>query len=479
MSTAVWNASADVVVVGYGAGGAAAAIAAADAGARVLVLEATAAGGGNCVHSGGFLFDVAPGEAGVDYLDALCFGRTPREILRVYADGLHGLREWLASLGATTFDFPDPPGKLPAEFPAWPYFPGGRQTRRWMVEGADGRPGPALWQVLDAACATRGVEVRHGFRARELVLGEDGSVVGVRGEAGDGPLAVRARGGVLLTCGGFEGDPELADAHLPLPTVALCHQANRGDGLHMGRQAGASEWHLYGCFGWFSYVAEGFEAPFGLDVFAPGFLLVDADGRRFADETGHEAHDRLRSLLTYLPHRENRPKLPSWLIFDEPTRLAGALNGMLGTPNDYAWSQDNSAEIERGWILRADTAAGLAAQMGVEEAVLGATLDAYVQAAEQRFDPLFGRDPATLTELEPPLHAIRCMPAVAGTVGGPRHDERGRVVRPDRTAIPGLYAAGAVSLVFGHLIDFGGGLTDAMVFGGIAARDASARSQAA
>jgi succinate dehydrogenase/fumarate reductase flavoprotein subunit len=246
----------------------------------------------------------------------------------------------------------------------------------------------------------------------------------------------------------------------------------------MGRQAGASEWHLYGCFGWFSYVAEGFDAPFGLDVFATGFVLVDADGRRFADETGHEAHDRLRSLLTHLPHRPNRPVLPSWLIFDEATRLAGPLNGMLGTPNAYTWSQDNSAEIERGWIVRAETAAQLAAGMGVDADVLTATLDDYERTTAAGEDPIFGRDPETLTPLRGPLHAIRCMPAIAGTVGGPRHDERGRVLRPDRTPVPGLYAAGAVSLVFGHLIDFGGGLTDGMVFGRLAGQAAATRARA-
>jgi glycine/D-amino acid oxidase-like deaminating enzyme len=130
MSGPAWDVTADVVVAGFGVAGAAAAITAADAGRRPLVLEATAAGGGNSVHSGGFLFDVAAGATGVDYLDALCFGRTPRDVLATYADGLHGLRGWLEGLGAETFDFPDPPGLLPAQFPAWSAFPGGRDTRR-------------------------------------------------------------------------------------------------------------------------------------------------------------------------------------------------------------------------------------------------------------------------------------------------------------------------------------------------------------
>jgi succinate dehydrogenase/fumarate reductase flavoprotein subunit len=48
------------------------------------------------------------------------------------------------------------------------------------------------------------------------------------------------------------------------------------------------------------------------------------------------------------------------------------------------------------------------------------------------------------------------------------------VLRPDGQPIPGLYAAGAVSLVWGHLIEHGGGLTDAMVFGRYAGAEAAA-----
>ncbi|HEY1590264.1 MAG TPA: FAD-binding protein, partial [Solirubrobacteraceae bacterium] len=70
----------DVLVLGFGAAGASAAIAAHDAGARVLVAEKMGYGGGNCLNSGGFLFDV-DGDRAVDHLDALCFGKTPRAVL--------------------------------------------------------------------------------------------------------------------------------------------------------------------------------------------------------------------------------------------------------------------------------------------------------------------------------------------------------------------------------------------------------------
>ena len=86
----------DVLVVGFGAAGAAAAIAAHDAGASVAVVEKTTAGGGNCVHSGGFLFEV-DGPHAVEHLDALCFGKTDREVLEAYARGLPDIPDFLES----------------------------------------------------------------------------------------------------------------------------------------------------------------------------------------------------------------------------------------------------------------------------------------------------------------------------------------------------------------------------------------------
>ena len=68
-------------------------------------------------------------------------------------------------------------------------------------------------------------------------------------------------------------------------------------------------------------------------------------------------------------------------MFDEAARRAGPLNGLLGTPNDYAWSPDNSAEIDRGWILAADGPADLAAKMGVDAGIQAGTLEQYNASA--------------------------------------------------------------------------------------------------
>ena len=169
--------------------------------------------------------------------------------------------------------------------------------------------------------------------------------------------------------------------------------------------------------------------------------------------------------------------MPGWIIFVEAARRAGPLHGMVGSPNEYAWSADNSAEVRAGWIKRGGDSAELAAVTGLDPAVLQATLGAYAAAVSRAADHEFGRAPATLVPLLPPLYAIQMMPGVATASGGPRRDASARVVRSDRAPIPGLFAAGAAGSIWGHLTEHGGGLTDAIVFGRLAGAEASRAAQ--
>jgi succinate dehydrogenase/fumarate reductase flavoprotein subunit len=424
----------DVLVVGFGIAGAAAAIAAHDAGARVAIVEKTGAGGGNCVHSGGFVFDV-DGPRAVDHLDALCFGMTDRSILEAFADGLHDVPAWIEALGgvAKPVDLAAFAGMLPS----WPHFPGAGHVQYRRCGS-----GPELWRAVAAAVKARGIPVTYGTGAADL-LTDDGRVTGATLTNG---ATIRARNGVVLACGGFEYDAELRDAHLPLPLVPLGHPGNTGDGIRMAQRAGASLWHMSACLGWFAFHHPDFAAAFPLDVHAPSFLYVDADGRRFADETGWEVHDKLRSLTAYLPRRANHPHLPGFLVFDEPARRAGPLNGIVGPPNAYTWSADNQTEIAQGWIHTADTPEELAHKIGVDPTTLTDTLARF---GNENHDD-FGRAPHTLVPLAPgPLYAIEIRPGVATASGGPRRDARARVLTPAREPIEGLYAAGGCGSIWG------------------------------
>ena len=317
---------------------------------------------------------------------------------------------------------------------------------------------------------SRDIEVRVDAPVDRLVV-EDGNVVGVL--LADG-LQVRAAS-VVLACGGFECNRDLVESYLPLgPADAIGNRYNFGTGLTAAAQVDAALWHMYGFFGWFSVRVPEFESPFAMDFFGPGYIYVGADGRRFADETGYEVHDRLRALTNYMPRNPNRPGLPTWVVFDESVRLAGPLNGLLGTPNDYVWSVDNSAEVERGWIKSGASTRDLAAATGLDESTLTATLERYNAFATEGRDKDFDRETETLVPLDlSKLYAVQTWPGLAGTSGGPRHDTRAQVLRRDGSVVPGLYAAGGVSMVWGYLIEHGGGLSNSMVFGRIAGREAA------
>jgi succinate dehydrogenase/fumarate reductase flavoprotein subunit len=479
----------DVLVVGFGAAGASAAIAAHDGGASVAVVEKTSSGGGNCVHSGGFLFDV-DGPRAVDHLDALCFGKTDRGVLEAYARGLADIPEFLESLGGTAA--PVDMGAFGGMLPSWPHFPGAGHVRyRQFAPAPDDRfapapddrrgpdpgerPGPALWRVLDDGVRERGIPVALDTPVVDLLTGA-GGVEGAIVERDGERTTIAAHGGVILASGGFEADPELCDTYLPLPLVSVGHQGNTGDTIRLAQDAGASLWHMSAFFGWLSFVHPDYPAAFTLDVHAPSYICVDGDGRRFADETGWEVHDRVRAMTAYLPRRPNRPRIPGWIVFDDAARRAGPLHGIVGSPNDYEWSPDNSAEIEAGWIKSGADTAELATATGLDPAILQNTLAGYAAAVSRRADHEFGRVPTTLVPLLPPLYAIQMTPGVATASGGPRRDPETRVVRPGGGPIPGLFAAGASGSIWGHLTEHGGGLTDAIVFGRIAGERAASRA---
>ncbi len=466
----------DVLVVGFGAAGASAAISAHDAGASVAVIEKTSAGGGNCIYSGGFVFEV-DGPRAVDHLDALCFGKTDRSVLEAYARGLPGVPGFLESLGAGAR--PVDADAFGGMLPSWPHFPGAGHIRyRQFAPAAGERPGPGLWRALETAVLERNVPVAYECRAVDLFRDGD-RVAGVVVEHDGERRRIGARAGVILASGGFEADPELRDTYLPLPLTSVGHQGNTGDTLDLARAAGASLWHMSAFFGWLAFVHPDYPAAFTLDVHAPTFICLDGDGRRFADETGWEVHDAVRALTTYLPRRPNRPRMPGWIIFDDAARRAGPLHGIVPSPNGYHWSPDNSAEVAAGWIVCGEDTAELAAATGLDLAVLQGTLEGYAEAVSRRRDDEFGRAPATLVPLLPPLYAIRMTPGVATASGGPRRDAHARVVRAGGAPIPGLFAAGAAGSIWGHLTEHGGGLTDAIVFGRIAGTRCASKSVAA
>jgi succinate dehydrogenase/fumarate reductase flavoprotein subunit len=114
---------------------------------------------------------------------------------------------------------------------------------------------------------------------------------------------------------------------------------------------------------------------------------------------------------------------------------------------------------------------------------LAPTLERFNASAASGEDPEFGRGSLPYDRwvggLAPvdsaPFYAVPVHPGCMGTKGGPRTDDRGRVLRGDGSVVPGLLAAGnAAASPFGTATAAGGStIGPALVFGTRAGEEAA------
>jgi succinate dehydrogenase/fumarate reductase flavoprotein subunit len=192
-----WDYTADVVVVGYGAAGGNAAIAAHDAGAKVLVLEKMPLAGGNSGVCAGFMFIPATVDAAIDYYRKLSFGTVDEDMLQGFAEAMVGVPDLLRSLGAY-WEI----GKLPPTFPTLRY--SDLPVFRVSPTGKGG------FQFLSGLLEKRGIRIMLKTSAKSLIqIPETGDVVGVKAENEGKEIYIKAEKGVVLSCGGYENNPEM------------------------------------------------------------------------------------------------------------------------------------------------------------------------------------------------------------------------------------------------------------------------------
>jgi succinate dehydrogenase/fumarate reductase flavoprotein subunit len=135
---------------------------------------------------------------------------------RVFVDNVPETFRWLMSMGVEFF------GPLP-EAPH-------RKPRMHNVLPNSG----AYIYHLERAARRLGADIVLSARVRQLLV-EQGSVVGVSCDTAEGPVEYRARGGVVLTCGDFGGDPVMRTQYLAegFEDVQPVNPANAGDGHKM------------------------------------------------------------------------------------------------------------------------------------------------------------------------------------------------------------------------------------------------------
>ncbi len=498
----------DVVVVGFGFAGAFAAIHAADAGCRVLLAEKQPIPGGISICSYGSMRSAHDADAAFAYLKATNAGRTPDDISRALADGMTKIeaeiRE-LAKVSNAVVETRDNGGNYP--FPGYDTFydtniaqvPGYDDSRMLYPHMRGGRSGNG-WRVLKVLqdnIAKRNIEVRCDFPAERLIANHDREVLGVRFKDKSGnAVAVKARRAVILACGGFESSTSMKEQYWEKsPVLPVATTANTGDGIRMAQDLGAELWHM-----WHYHGAYGFKYPdpaIELSVRAkrlpdwfPGlehkakvqmaWIIVDQDGRRYMNEYTPYAQDTThRPMEHYDSARQIFPRIPSRMIYDENGRklypVGQAIYNKLGIT--FEWSDDNLREVELGIIKKADTIAGLAQHLGVDAAILEATVARWNESCARNKDEEFGRPSGTMMPLDtPPYYVGDLYPMVSNTQGGPVHNARQQVIDVFNAPISRLYSAGELGSGFGFLYLSGGNLSECIVGGGIAGRGAAALS---
>jgi len=265
----------DVLVIGYGGAGAVAAIAAAQGGARVLLVEKMAHFGGTTMLAGGFMRVARDATGAAAYLSRCNGGRCDESLVEALAQGMTEIPAFLQGLAQPchaeveiSFGEDQAPNQT-SDLYAWP----GRDSLGWAgiasVPGFDGYPwvkharrGQTYLRVLECNLERLGVEVWLGAPAQRL-LTENGSVIGAVIERDGEPMAVRARGGVVLASGGFAFNRQMLADYLEIPEIhGIGPPGSTGDGIRLAQEAGADLWHMWHVHGSYGFRVPGL--PMGL-----------------------------------------------------------------------------------------------------------------------------------------------------------------------------------------------------------------------
>ncbi|HJX13102.1 MAG TPA: FAD-dependent oxidoreductase [Dehalococcoidales bacterium] len=436
------NIDADVVVIGGGLCGMAAAVAAAEKGAGVALLEKKGGPGGNSAFVVGIFGAASPAQRrlGIDTppdglfkmgMDYAHWKINPR-ILRAFIQKSGDTIGWLEARGIRFDNIP-------------PLYPG-HVIRTWHSTTAR-NVGPVILKALRQDAERRGVRLYFHTSAKKILTGGAGGVTGVLAEVKGQELRITARA-VIIATGGYGGSPELLKKYRPSYRESMIYLGLphlKGEGLLMATAIGAATEGL-GTLVLHTHFYPGTSDVNGLAQ-EPATLWVNANGRRFADET-----------LTFQPTEcgnaiDRQPEKLVYALFDEGIKNRvvaeglhkGDVGGKPGTAGTIPANLDTElrAEAARGGVRISDDWGDIAGWMGAAPEVLRATIDEYNRFCERGHDELFDKDRRYLLALRtPPYYAVRCHLCFLTTVGGIKINHRMEVLNGQDEPIPGLYAGG-------------------------------------
>src|SRR4030095_7525228 len=182
------------------------------------------------------------------------------------------------------------------------------------------------------------VPVHYGVAAKDLVLGDDGAVVGVWAERGSQRILYRARRAVIIASGGYEYNARMRKAFLDGPGIEgwafYGSPANTGDGIRMALRIGAALSRTGSIAG--RVICAIPERRLGLKiglntsgVGKPNEIVVDNHGRRYASERritkDPSRYIFYKEALLFDTKTLSYPRIPSWMVFDSVMMKRGPI----------------------------------------------------------------------------------------------------------------------------------------------------------
>jgi succinate dehydrogenase/fumarate reductase flavoprotein subunit len=372
----------------------------------------------------------------------------------------------------------------------------GFDHNRYYPQARGLRGGKRHFKIVEDHIKQRHLNVWLNTPARRLITDGNNRVTGIVAYHSKREISIKARKGVILTCGGFEADDEMKRQFISnVPIYPAAFNGNTGDGIKMAQKAGAALWHMNTIHGTYGFRHTNPDYPFGLRTtrlsdWSPSipirghchmcWILIDQNGRRYMNEYPPYMQDTGHLEMLHLDTvTQSFPRVPSFLIFDEAGRNLYPLS--MPTYNDehiaYEWSEDNLKEIESGILTRADSVEELALKMKISPDVLRNTLNDWNKACDKKQDDAFGRLPETMIPIkEPPFYYGQIWPIVSNTQGGPVHNEHWQVIDAFGEPIAGLYEAGECGGIWGHLYLAAGNLAECYIGSWAAVRHLAASS---
>ncbi len=441
-STEIVDMEADAVVVGAGGAGMAATIRLQELGKQVILVEKTyrlggsiSVSGGNQVVTGsklqaeaGVTDDTA--ESMVEDFQANGEGICVPDLISLYANNVGATTDWVHEYCGVEYNMEGGLHDL-AEY---------SHDRELAYEGG----GAGATEHLRKAVADSGAEVMTCTTAESLIV-ENGAVTGVVAKGEDGTTYNIHAASVVLATGGYGNSDDWLTDELKNDSLYYGLTTSTGDGLTMATADDVNAATLM--LEYAKQYPNGVEVSAGrakstidgnLLVWPMSTILVNPEGERVVNEKASN-HDILEvelqqtdSMLYLLMDQENydvwSSKLPN-TGFNQK-----AVEG-------YLEANGTSTPV----FAHADSIAELAGIVGMDPAVLQATVDDYNAGVEAGTDE-FGRSGDYLkTKIgEGPYYLVEQKPRYATTMGGLVVNTSLQVQNVDGETIDGLYAAGEV-----------------------------------